>query len=140
MLTSLAISALLIQSGGWEALAPPPDEPGAGAACATYDGSFYAMRGGGTGDFSRCPADGSGWIPCSALPVAVTNGGAITAGSTPYLYALAGSHLWRYSIDLDSWNDLGATPDLLGSGAAIARVWNRLFVLRGNRTTDFWRY
>ena len=139
MVTTLALALLLVQSGGWEPLDPPPAEPGPGAAMAAYEGCFYAMRGGGTSEFWASPG-GQYWIPLADVPVPVSSGGALASGTTPYLYALAGSKLWRYSIDADAWADLGPTPAPVAAGASIARVWNHLYALRGDRTTDFWRY
>lgn len=139
MLPSITLILACLQSGSWEALLAPPAETGSGAAVAVYDGDLYLLRGGGSHDFWRCDAD-EGWIALADLPVDVSSGGALASGSTPYLYALADSRLWRYSIAANTWSDLGTTPEVTGSGASMNRLANSLYVLRGGSKTDFWRY
>jgi hypothetical protein len=77
------------------------------------------------------------------IPQAVGPGGSLAYGGGDYIYALSGNSTgcWRYSISTNSWTQLAATPDTVGSGGSLVFT-DALhgFALRGGNQTDFWKF
>jgi uncharacterized protein (TIGR03382 family) len=132
--------ATTVEESGWQAAAAPPFEPGSGASSVACLDFVYATRGGGTREFAAYNPVADEWVGLAEVPAPVTGGAALASDGTQFVFAIASSTVYRYSIASNEWADLGPTPAPTGWGCAAAYRQGSLYVLRGGNTRDFWRY
>jgi hypothetical protein len=139
-------------------LASTPAPVSAGASIAAAMGlvgapidSVFALRGGGTNDFWHYSISQNEWTRLPDAPAPVGEGsGIIEVFSFTfcqpgrfYIAALRGGNttdFWQFNIDENRWCAGPGTPSPVGPGGAIAQLQRigKVYVLRGNGTTDFW--
>ena len=141
---------------GLLAAAPAPVSAGAGIAAvmglvgAPID-SVFALRGGSTSDFWHYSISQNEWTILPDAPAPVGDGGGLVEVASfdacqPgrfYVAALRGgntTNFWMFNIDENRWCAGPSTPAPVGVGGAIAQLQRlgKIYVLRGNGTTDFW--
>jgi hypothetical protein len=109
-----------------------------------------------SGTFRRYSISGNSWTTLASSFLTgggygcVIDGGMVRNGSDDYIYVLHahGNNtqrfptLTRYSISSNSWTKLATTPSMPGCGLQMIGNGNddRIYVLRGGNSTQFYRY
>lgn len=135
----------LAAAGSWNARvwAPAPDTISYGHSSAVIDGYLYSFRGYSDKAFWRFDIANNKWETLTDLPQPAYYGADMVYDGSDSIYAIFGGYsqkFYKYSISGKSWIKL---PDLLDTpwqGAAVETDGTNIFVVRGNGSTDFWRF
>jgi hypothetical protein len=125
---------------------------------ATSNGKIYALKGGSRlNEFYVYDINTDVWTEKESLPyfhplirkkTKVKAGGALVYDGQNCLYALKGggkNEFWQYNVVTGQWFGLETIPKLNRrsapkAGASLAFLNGWIFVLKGNRTREFWAY
>jgi uncharacterized repeat protein (TIGR01451 family) len=130
----------------WSTLASAPGTTADGSAL-TSDGEryIYAFQGGSRA-FYRYDAINDVWSDAAVadLPAAasVTGVGASLVFLDGFIYAFPGNstnQFWRYSVNGNSWTQLGNAPNTVLVGGSLATDGADIYALRGGGNI-FWKY
>ena len=138
-------SIQLKPTGSWGARvwAPPQDVIAYGHSSAIANGYMYVFRGYSDKAFWRYNIAENKWDTLPDLPVPAYYGADMIYDGNGAIYAIFGGYsqkFYKYIISTGTWTQL---PDLLDTpwqGAAIETDGTNIFVVRGNSSTDFWRF
>lgn len=129
-----------------------------GSCLAVIGDNIYALKGGGKHNYFH-KYDGTTWTPLEIIPLLhaqsgtkkakVKSGGAMTSDSTG-LYAIKGGgsqQFWKYTpaTPTGTWIDLETIPKLHKksvpkNGAALAYANAKVYLIKGNNTSEFLEY
>jgi len=152
-----------VATGTWETLQSAP----AGSQSKWYDGSFLVFDGDQTiyahkaryhelwaydvltATWSSTQLNGMPFVGRDASS-RKSRGGGSGAWFAGGIYALKGgstSEFWRYDATADTWTEFNQLPPIgssgnhkVSAGGCMVSVGGTLFALKGNQTTEFWRY
>jgi hypothetical protein len=136
----------LAAEGTWSARtwAVPPDTVSAGASAVFFGNDLYVMRGLSDKAFWKYDSVLNEWTELSDLPFPAYYGADMVTDSTNgLLYVIFGGFskkFYSYEIATDTWTGLPELLDTPWTGASIGFDGTNPFVLRGNNSTDFWKY
>lgn len=136
----------LAGDGSWSARtwAVPPDTVSAGASAVFFGNDLYVMRGLSDKAFWKYDSVLNEWTELSDLPFPAYYGADMVTDSTNgLLYVIFGGFskkFYSYEIATDTWTELPELLDTPWTGASIGFDGTNPFVLRGNNSTDFWKY
>jgi N-acetylneuraminic acid mutarotase len=133
--------------GQWDEMAYLPVACSLGAAlCWDLGNYIYAFPAKQTRLFYRYSISGDAWAPKAQTPQSVTIGGALAYDSLDKcVYGWSGAtgaftYFWRYDSAANGWSTRDTPPALVRYGGALASCAGFVYGLRGDLTTDFWRY
>ena len=125
---------------------PPPYYVARGDSLAFIDGELYFTRARSTGDFYRFDMANQEWDRMTDVPSAVYQPGStglIGTGSSGYLLRGNSSFFYQYNPN-GSGGNWTRKPDAPGSVRNGSTVYDEangyIYVIRGNNTSDFYRY
>ena len=131
----------------WDSMAQLPAACSLGASLCWDRGNYiYALPAKLTTLFYRYSISANSWTPKAQSPQYVTVGGALAYDSLDKcVYGWSGAtgattHFWRYDSAANSWSTRATPPALVKYGGALASCAGFVYGLRGDLTTDFWRY
>lgn len=136
----------LAAEGTWSARtwAVPPDTVSAGSSSIFYGNDLYVMRGLSDKAFWKYDSVLNEWIELSDLPFPAYYGADMVTDSTNgLLYVIFGGFskkFYSYEIATDTWTELPELLDTPWTGASIGFDGTNPYVMRGNNSTDFWKY
>ncbi|NTV40731.1 MAG: hypothetical protein HGA61_00430 [Candidatus Moranbacteria bacterium] len=139
-------SIQLASTGTWAARtwAVPPDTISSGSSSIFVGNDLYVMRGLSDKAFWKYDSVANRWIELRDLPFPVYQGADMVADSSNGLiYVIFGGYskkFYTYEIATDSWNALPDLLDTIWTGGSIGFDGTNPYVMRGNSSTDFWRY
>ncbi len=141
--------------------APMPDNKpyNAGSCLVIFRDTIFALKGSGNDNyFFAYNVQSNTWSARKNLPLIhpqvtkikkVKDGGAMTTDHN-IIYAIKGGgaqDFWQYLPSLNNWTPLNPVPKLNNdnksvpkTGAALAYANGRVYLLKGNNTTEFWQY
>ena len=107
-------------------------------------GTIYVVRGDNKNDFWAYNISTSTWTDLAAAPGNLNAGGAV-AYSEGAVYVLRGANtpeFWKYTVSAGSWESLSDAPGGLerGGGSIAGDGGEFIYALKGNGSSDFWRY
>ncbi|MEO0131325.1 MAG: choice-of-anchor J domain-containing protein [candidate division WOR-3 bacterium] len=154
----------VVNQHSWDTLASAPAGPNsrifrAGSAI-TYAnaGKVYALKGNKENEFYVYEIATNQWVAKQNLPLVhpqvrkrkhVRVGGALAYDGSNFIYALKGgrcNEFWCYDILNDSWLPKETIPRLhktksyVGAGAGLVVAQGKIWLLKGNKTLEFWQY
>jgi N-acetylneuraminic acid mutarotase len=116
----------------------------AGASAVFFGNDLYVMRGLSDKAFWKYDSVLNEWTELSDLPFPAYYGADMVTDSTNgLLYVIFGGFskkFYSYEIATDTWAELPELLDTPWTGASIGFDGTNPFVLRGNNSTDFWKY
>ncbi|MCX8015447.1 MAG: T9SS type A sorting domain-containing protein, partial [candidate division WOR-3 bacterium] len=97
------------------------------------------------------------WITLESIPrysqltkkkTKIKDGAALCSNDTNLIYAIKGGNcqeFWKYNIELNQWTELDTLPKgpsgkKIGSGASLCYLNGKVYLLKGNKTLEFWAY
>lgn len=131
--------------GTWTARvwAPPEDVIGGGHTSVMADNDLYVMRGYSDKAFWRFDTVTSEWETMPDLPMPSYYGADMVYDQNGNIYMMFGGFskkFYRYSVEDETYTELTELLDTPWVGAAMETDGTDIFVLRGNTSTDFWKY
>lgn len=142
----------------WELLKSVPEGPrrltiADGSAMTNAAGNVYALKGSGN-EFCRYSIAGDSWVELKPMPLTGAAGrrrkaksGTGLAWGSSIVAALKGGYgeFWGYHPAADTWYEMESLPRLpsgktLKKGGALAHGSGYFWALKGNRTSEFYRY
>ncbi|MEO0072360.1 MAG: T9SS type A sorting domain-containing protein, partial [candidate division WOR-3 bacterium] len=123
-----------------------------------YNNYLYLLKGGATiNEFYAYVPSGDSWITLETLPrysrllnkaTKVKDGAAICYDGDSLLYVIKGGgkqDFWCYNAIRHTWKELDTIPKAPSnkapkSGSALAFLDDKIYLIKGNRTYEFWRY
>jgi len=129
-------------------------------SCITSGGDniLYVLKGGGRfNEFYGYDAVNDTWLILESLPrystvtrknSKVKDGASLTYDGDSLLYAFKGGNrqeFWMYNLNQHAWTELDSVPvgtrrKKVGSGSGMGYASNQIFLLKGNKTPEFWCY
>ncbi len=139
-------SLQLASTGTWAARtwAVPPDTISAGSSSIFVGNSLYVMRGLSDKAFWKYDSIANKWTELKDLPFPIYNGADMVADETNgKIYVIFGGYskkFYNYDIATNAWTAMPDLLDTIWTGGSIGFDGTNLYVMRGNASTDFWRY
>ncbi len=135
---------LPIMETDMERLPGTPRVIGRGGSLACWDGSVYALRGGGTNEFWRYEPKSKTWSSLPSLPSKehlVGRTGAGLVSTTSGIYAVLGDAVWKFEGSHAGWERFGSLGmQVHWDGGMVAVDGDRhIYVARGGYSTRIGR-
>lgn len=136
----------LASAGSWEARtwAVPPDTINAGSSSIFVGNDLYVMRGLSDKAFWKYDSVSNEWIELEDMPFPAYYGADMTRdAANGKIYVIFGGYskkFYSYDIETNTWSALPDLLDTIWTGGSIGFDGTNPYVLRGNSSTDFWRY
>jgi hypothetical protein len=107
-------------------------------------GMVYAIQGGLRTGFAVYNVAGAMWTQLTNLPAMAYNGARIEyEATTESIYYIPGwdkPFIFKYNIGSQTWTEMAEAPATIGYGAAMRKVGNYLFILRGASSATLYKY
>jgi uncharacterized repeat protein (TIGR01451 family) len=117
---------------------------GGQTASSGVSAGIYALKGDGSTTFWRHTIVSNKWATTSAVPAAVSDGGALIHAGNNVLYALRGGLQKKFYQFNGAWTAKADAPATVGKGGSLVPFTSNttayLYAFGGNDTTNFWRY
>lgn len=136
----------LASDGSWSARtwSVPPDTVSAGSSSIFLGNDLYVMRGLSDKAFWKYDSVLNEWTELTDLPFPAYYGADMVADSTNNLiYIIFGGFskkFYSYDVVTNTWTELPELLDTPWTGASIGFDGTNPYVLRGNNSTDFWKF
>jgi hypothetical protein len=135
----------LKSSGDWTARvwAPPEDIIGQGHTSAMADNYLYVMRGYSDKAFWRYDTVNNTWETLPDLPMPAYYGADMAYDQNGNIFMIFGGYstkFYKYNIASKTFTAYPDLPDTPWYGASITINGTDAYVVRGNNTSDFWKY
>ncbi|MEO0083059.1 MAG: T9SS type A sorting domain-containing protein [candidate division WOR-3 bacterium] len=152
------------QANTWTDVKQPPLGPDVKSykdgSCITAgpNNKLYLLKGGAKfNEFYSYDIDADTWITLESIPrysaltkkkTKIKDGAALCCDGINVIYAIKGGNsqdFWQYDIDSDQWAELDTIPrglggKKIGSGGALCYLNGKVYLLKGNKTFEFWEY
>jgi hypothetical protein len=144
--TSSARDAIQLKpKGDWTARvwAPPEDIIGQGHTSAMVDNYLYVVRGYSDKAFWKYDTVNNTWETLPDLPVPAYYGADMAYDQNGNIFMIFGGYstkFYKYNIESKTFTQYPDLPDTPWYGASITINGTDAYVLRGNNTSDFWKY
>lgn len=123
---------------------PTPDTVGNGSSSAMADNYLYTTRGYSSKAFWRYNVEKNQWEILSDLPLPANTGADLSyIPDQKAVFATFGGYstgFYKYDLDEKNWSQLENLPDGVLNGGSLETDGTDLYFLRGNASTDFYRY